>query len=74
MILQSGVVRSKSRCVFYTSSHSGVRHGPPILHLNLPSGLRRRVVGVVLVLLLLMSGDIETNHVLFSTCRSAAEC
>ena len=61
MILQSRVVRLKSRCVFYTSSHSGVRHGPPILHLNLPSGLRRRVVGVVLVLLLLMSGDIETN-------------
>ena len=59
MALQSRVV--KLNIVSYTSSHSGVRHVPPILHLNLPSGLGRSVVGVVLVLLLLMSGDIETN-------------
>ena len=60
MALQSRVVRSNT-LPSYTSSHSGVRHVPPILYLNLPSGLGRRVVGVVLVLLLLMSGDIETN-------------
>ena len=59
MALQSRVV--KLNIVSYTSSHSGVRPVPPILHLNLPSGLGRRVVGMVLVLLLLMSGDIETN-------------
>ena len=61
MALQSRVVRSNIGCASYTSSHSGVRHVPLILHLNLPSGLGRRVVGVVLVLLLLISGDIETN-------------
>ena len=61
MALQSRVARSNIGCASYTSSHSGVRHVPPILHLDLPSGLGRRVVGVVVVLLLLMSGDIETN-------------
>ena len=61
MILQRKVMRSNSRCVSCTSSHSGVCRVPSILHLNLPSGLRRRVVVVVLVLLLLLSGDIETN-------------
>ena len=60
MALQSRVARSNT-LPSYTSSHSGVRHVPPILHLDLPSGLGRRVVGVVLVLLLLTSGDIETN-------------
>jgi len=58
MTLQSRVVRSNIGCASYSSSHSGVRHVPLILHLDLPSGL---VVGVVVVLLLLMSGDIETN-------------
>ena len=61
MALQSTVARSNIGCVSSSSSQSGVCHVPPILHLNLPSGLGRRVVGVVLVLLLLMSGDIETN-------------
>ena len=61
MALQSRVARSNIVCASYSSSHSGVGHGPPILHLNLLSGLVRRMVGVVLVLLLLMSGDIETN-------------
>ena len=61
MALQSTVVRSNIGCASYSSFHSGVRHVPPILHLNLPSGLGRRLVGMVLVLLLLLSGDIETN-------------
>ena len=61
MALQSRGVRSNIGCASYFSSHSGVHHVPPILHLDLPSGLGRRVVGMVVVLLLLMSGDIETN-------------
>ena len=61
MALQSKVARLNIACPSYSLSNSGVCHGPLIPHLNLPSGLGRRVVGVVLVLLLLMSGDIETN-------------
>ena len=61
MALQNKVVRSNSGCASYTSSHSDFPIRSPVLHLNLPSGLGRRVVGVVLVLLLLLSGDIETN-------------
>ena len=58
MVLQNMVVRLNVRCPLYTSSQSGV---PPSLCLNLHSGLGRRGVGVVLVLLLLLSGDVETN-------------
>ena len=61
MALQSRVARLNIGRASYSSSHSCVRHGPIILYLDLPSGLGRRVVGVVLVLLLLLSGDIETN-------------
>ena len=61
MILQNRGVKLNIGCPSYTSSQSGVCHVLPILHLNLPSGLGRRVVGVVLILLLLLSGDIETN-------------
>ena len=57
MALQNRVARSKIECPSYTSSHSGLCHVFP----NLPTGLGRRVVGVVLTLLLLLSGDIETN-------------
>ena len=61
MALQNRIARSNIGCPSYTSSQSGVCYVLPILHLNLPSGLGRRVVGVVLTLLLLLSGDIETN-------------
>ena len=61
MALQSRVARLNIACASYSLSNSGVCHVPLILHLNLPSGLGRRVVGVVLALLLLLSGDIETN-------------
>ena len=57
MALQNRVARSKIGCPSYTSSHSILCHVFP----NLPTGLGRRVMGVVLVLLLLLSGDIETN-------------
>ena len=59
--LQNRVTRSIIACPSYTSSQYDVHHILPILHLNLSSGLGRRVVGVVLTLLLLLSGDIETN-------------
>ena len=58
MILQNRGVKLNIGCSSYTSSQSGVPLG---LCLNLSTGLRKRVVGVVVVLLLLLSGDIETN-------------
>ena len=61
MALQNRVARPNIGCPSYTPSHSDFPHRSPVLHLNLPSGLGRRVVGVVLTLLLLLSGDIETN-------------
>ena len=62
MVLQNRGVKLKIGCPPYTSSHSVVSHALPVLHLNLPPGLGRTVVGVVFVLLLLLlSGDIETN-------------
>ena len=61
MALQNRVVRSNIGCVSYTSSHSGACCVPSVLPLNLPSNLGRRMVGVVFILLLLLSGDIETN-------------
>ena len=51
MILQNRGVKLNIGCSSYTSSQSGVP-------LNLPSGLGRRVMSI---LLLLLSGDIETN-------------
>ena len=53
MILQNSVVRS---CLLPTSSHFSVCY-----ILDLSSGLGGRVVGVMFALLLLLSGDIETN-------------
>ena len=57
MILQNRTVKLDVRCSSCTSSQSGVCHVSPV-RLNLPSGLARRAV---LTLLLLLSGDIETN-------------
>ena len=59
MILQNRVVRLNIGCPLNTLAQSGVHCVPP--NLSLASGLGRRVVGVVLVLLLVLSGDIETN-------------
>ena len=61
MALQNRVVWSNIGRPSYTSFHSGVCHVLPSLHLNLPSSLGSKMVGVVLTLLLLLSGDIETN-------------
>ena len=61
IVLQNSVVRLNISCPSYNSSRSSTHHIPPSLHLNLLSNLGRRVVVVVLALLLLLSGDIETN-------------
>ena len=53
MILQNNVVRS---CSLSTSAYFSVCY-----ILNLSSGLEKKVVGVMLALQLLLSGDIETN-------------
>ena len=70
IVLQNSVVRLNISCLSYTSSHFSVCHAPSksSLHLHLPSGLGRKVVAVVLVLLLLLSGDIETNPGPVSEC------
>ena len=57
MALQNRVEWSNIKCL---SSHSSVSH--VFLEISpAPTGLGRSVVGVVVLLLLLMSGDIETN-------------
>ena len=58
MVLQNRVVMPNIKYPLYTSSYSNLPLNPA------PTGLGRRlvgVVGVVVLLLLLMSGDIETN-------------
>ena len=62
IVLQNSVVSLNISCPsYYTSFHSSVPHTPSSLHFNLLSDLGRSVVGVVLALLMLLSGDIETN-------------
>ena len=58
MVLQNRAVRLNIG--YSLSSQSCVHCVSPTLHFNL-SGLGRRVVDVVLILLLLLSSDIETN-------------
>ena len=52
------MVLQNIKCLSYISS---VRHVSLSPAPTVPTGLGRRVVGVVVLLLLLMSGDIETN-------------
>ena len=61
IVLQNSIVSLNISCPSYTSSRSSTHYIPPSMHLNLLSSLRRSAVGVVLALLLLLSGDIETN-------------
>ena len=58
MVLQNRVVWSNIKC---PSPHSSVWHVSLNPAPTVPTGLGRRVVGVVVLLLLLMSGDIEMN-------------
>ena len=61
MVLQKQLAWSNIKCSSCTSPHSRVCHVALSSGSTIPSGLGRRVVGVVVLLLLLMSGDIETN-------------
>ena len=54
-------VWSNIKCPLYTTSHSSVYHVFLVPVSAVPTGLGRRVVGVAVLLLLLMSGDIEIN-------------
>ena len=61
MALQNEIVKSNIWCLSSSSSHTNVRHVSSSQGFTIPSGLGRMMVGAVVVLLLLMSGDIETN-------------
>jgi len=61
MVLQNQLAWSNIKCSSYTSLHSSVCRFPLSPGSFISSGLGRRVVGVVVLLLLLMSGDVETN-------------
>ena len=61
MVLQNDVVRSNMWCLSCSLFYSYVHHDTSSLCLSVPSGLWRKVVEIVVVLLLLMGGDIERN-------------
>ena len=61
MSLQNEIVKSSIWCLSSSSSHTNVHRVSFSAGFTVPSGLGRMVVGAVLVLLLLMSGDLETN-------------
>ena len=61
MALQNEIVKSNIWCLSCSSSHTSVRRVSSSPGFSIPSGLGRMAVGAGVVLLLLMSGDIETN-------------
>ena len=61
MTLQNEIVKSNIWCLSCSSFHASVRRVSYSPGFSVPSGLGRMVVGAVVVLLLLMSGDIEMN-------------
>ena len=61
MALQNEIVKSNIWCLSRSSSHTSVCSVSSSPGFTIPSGLGRMVVGAVVVLLLLMSGDIEMN-------------
>ena len=74
MVLQNQLALSKIKCSSCTSPHSSVCHVALRPAPTIPTGLGRRVVGVMVLLLLLISGDIETNpgpvgECIFLICR-----
>ena len=61
MALQNEIVKSNIWCLSCSSFHASVHRVSSSPGFSVPSGLGRMVVGVVVVLLLLMSGDVEMN-------------
>ena len=61
MALQNEIVKSNIWCLSRSSSHASVRRVSFSPGFSVPSGLGRMVVGAVVFLLLVMSGDIEIN-------------
>ena len=61
MALQNEIVKSNIWCLSCSSSHTSVCHVSFSPGFSVPSGLGKLAVGVVVFLLLLMSGDIELN-------------
>ena len=61
MALQNEIVKSNIWCLSRSSSHTSVHRVSFSPGFSVPSGLGRMVVGAVVILLLLMSGDIEMN-------------
>ena len=61
MAIQNEIVKSNIWCLSHSSSHADGCHVSASPAFSIRSGLGRMVVGAVVVLLLLMSGDIETN-------------
>ena len=71
MVLQNRVTWSNIKRSSLTSPHSSVRH---VSHSPAPTGLGMRVVGAVVLLLLLMSGDIEMNPGPVGECTCLTYC
>ena len=61
MALQNEIVKSNIWCLSRSSSHATIHHVSFSPGFSVPPGLGRMVVGAVVVLLLLMSGDVEMN-------------
>ena len=61
MALQNKVVKSNIWCLSHSSYHADVHRVSSSPDLSISLGVKMIVVGVVVALLLLMSGDIETN-------------
>ena len=61
MVFQNRVAWPNIKCQSYASSHSSVRHVSHSPDHTVPSSLGRRIVGVVVIFLLLLSGDVEMN-------------
>ena len=61
MALQNEIVKSNIWCLSHSSSHASVCRVSSSPGFSVPSGLGTMMVGTVVFLLLLMSGDIETN-------------
>ena len=68
MVLQNDVVKSNIWCLSCSSSHASVDHVSSSPALSIFSDLGKIVVGAVVVLLLLMSGDVEMNPGPFGEC------